>query len=421
MTCSKVDLNELIKGKRVLFISPTPGLSPILNAQGIPHMRELHKDYGITFSLLTFEDETSTSAYSEQFSEQKTKLKSRGIDWYMLYNGACPFMPNSTSNVMRGIIPTIRLIKRKNVDLVHCRSYVSAFIMLIVSCLIRIKFIFDVRGLYPDEMVESGVWSKNSLSYRVSRWLEKLCLYKANAAVVVTERQREILIARAGKKVGEKVFLIRNCTNTDRFKVAKPGRNEVRRAIGVENDVVFVWLVGQIRGVHMPKETISFFQECKKEIKSSRLLVLTQSSNVTELLEANGLNDSDYIVCCIAPDSVPDYLSASDVALALVDPDHEDIGIKFAEYLAAGLPVVINYRNFASEQVELVKTKGIGTIIKVFSETGYKQSCREIINMLSSHNSIKLQSSEVAESYYSLKSAVNQYAEVYAYVLKQVL
>src|SRR5438445_239670 len=74
-------------------------------------------------------------------------------------------------------------------------------------------------------------------------------------------------------------------------------------------------------------------------------LVLTQSAPepMVEALERAGFSPDDYRVMTVPPAEMPRYLHAADVGLSLIRTSYArraSSPTKFAEYLAAGLPVI---------------------------------------------------------------------------------
>ena len=96
--------------KRVLFLSPTEGLSPILQAQGIPHMRELTKRFGIQFLLFTVERRDWTNEDKDRVSAIEDQLKRWGIEWRFIHNSSIPFLPNSAADLACALLPVLRLL-----------------------------------------------------------------------------------------------------------------------------------------------------------------------------------------------------------------------------------------------------------------------------------------------------------------------
>lgn len=407
------DLHE----RKVLFLSPTPALSPLLQAQGIPHMRELHCQYGIDFTLFSIEEPDWSAEDCRRSLELKEYLRSSGIEWHIMRSGRMPFMPDSTSNVFRGVPHVLRLITRNKIDIVHCRSYVAAYIMLAIRKLISIKFIFDVRGFYPDELVRDGLWSEDSLAYKVSKWLETKSFREADSIVVVTRSQLDKLQYEGKKRQINKVFLIPNCVDIKKFKPSSKMRLVMRREYGCEDRTVFLWLVGGIRKVHLPKETIAFFKVCRNYFKMPLLLVLTHTPNIRGLLQSEGLSEQDYIVMSVSPEKVPLFLQMSDIGLGFIDPSHEGIGIKFAEYLAGGLSVVTNGRLVDNEQTALIKMSHTGVVVEDFTDAAYAMAVDKLALLIHEGEVLRTRCREMADQYYSLNSAVERYAEVYSNVL----
>jgi glycosyltransferase involved in cell wall biosynthesis len=419
---TKRPLHQLLYGRRALFISPTEILAPYLHSQGIPHMRQLAGGYGIQFTLLTFERRNWLQAERERALELKQQLKSWDIEWRIHPHVSFPLAPNSTGDLLSALLPTIRLVRERKIEIIHGRSYMPAFMMLLLQRFVSVKFIFDVRGFYPDEMVKSGSWSRHSLAYKISKQLEDLSFRTADAVILVTERQKELLHQKyENKKFKEtllkKLYIVPNCADVSRFKKGLDLRKNIREGFKFEDNIVFLWLVGYIRDVHMPAETLSFFKIAKVFIPSAKLLILTRSLNLSELLEGSGISPNDFRIVNADFEEVPLYTAAADAGMGFVDPNHEDIGIKFAEYLASGLPVITNLCR--REWDNLVRDFRLGVVVESFDDRSYAHAAQSLLELLSEGRTLSERCRSMAERYYSLQIAVKNYARVYANVLAQ--
>ena len=61
----------------------------------------------------------------------------------------------------------IKLNKKFNFHIVHCRSYISALVGLAMKKQFGTKFIFDMRGFWADERIEGGIWKLSHPLYRL--------------------------------------------------------------------------------------------------------------------------------------------------------------------------------------------------------------------------------------------------------------
>jgi hypothetical protein len=150
--------------KKVLYISYDGMTDPLGQSQVLPYLSALSA-HGYKFTLISFEKKI-------RFEKEKKNIKEiaslTGIDWIPL-----PFTKNPP--VLSKIYDrwelkqTVKkLFRKEKFDMVHCRSYVAAEIGLWAKKKYGTKFLFDMRGFWADEKVDSGQWDlKNPFFRRV--------------------------------------------------------------------------------------------------------------------------------------------------------------------------------------------------------------------------------------------------------------
>ena len=82
-----------------------------------------------------------------------------------------------------------------------------------------------------------------------------------------------------------------------------------------------------------------------------------------------GIETGNYSVRSVRGRDVPSYLAASDAGLAFIKPCFSKIAsspTKYAEYLASGLPLIIN--SGIGDSDALINNEGAGSLITEFSE-----------------------------------------------------
>jgi glycosyltransferase involved in cell wall biosynthesis len=91
------------------------------------------------------------------------------------------------------------------------------------------------------------------------------------------------------------------------------------------------------------------------------LTVLTRQRELARQI----LNGHPASIRSVSPDEVPDYLFAGDIGLCLVKSTFSKLAstpTRFAEYLAAGMPVLVTPSVGDLEQ--LVEEKGVGAVLR---------------------------------------------------------
>src|SRR6266550_5606158 len=177
-----------LSNRRVLYISYNGMLDPLGQSQVIPYLKELSRE-GVRFTLLSFE---GPAAYSHEGLERCEQLRAglagSGIDWHWLRYHKTPSLPATIYDVLAGIRYGSRLVRRRQIEMVHARSHIPATIALWLKRRFGVKMIFDVRGLLADEYVDAGHWRKGSIPYRITKSVEGRALAAADGVVTLTER-----------------------------------------------------------------------------------------------------------------------------------------------------------------------------------------------------------------------------------------
>ena len=82
------------------------------------------------------------------------------------------------------------IIKKKNIQIVHCRSHIPALVGFLLKKIFNIKLIFDFRGLWIEERFDYKIWDKknylNILIYKFFKNLESSILNKSDFIVCLT-------------------------------------------------------------------------------------------------------------------------------------------------------------------------------------------------------------------------------------------
>jgi len=393
---------------QALFVSHS-GTSPIVCSQGIPHIKELSKR-GIYFTFLSFQNRTT-----KKLSWLIEEFKQYGIDWRTLNYWRWPFFPASLLDIIRGVFYISWLVRKKRIKVIQSRSYIPAIMAWGAKKMTGVKFIFDMRGLVPDEQVYCGNWRKSSLKYKGAKYIERKLLHSADTIVVVTETFRDYVQNVLSSGLLKNITVIHNCVDTNKFRFDPLQRNQLRSKLNLQNKFILVY-GGSAVEWHLVEEMIDFFVVMKKKLLHSHFLILTyEKEKLSKIIYNKGLSKNDYTLIEAGPQEMPACLSVADLAISFIKLTFTKtiaaFPVKFAEYLAVGLPIIINSGIGGTDQ--LIKTNKLGVIIDGFNDENYQKAINAILDILKEGDDLRRRCREFVQKNLSLEQAVNGYEIIY--------
>lgn len=372
----------MTQNKKSLYICYFGLREPLVQTQVIPYLLEIIKD-GVDVHLLTFEPQQLSG---DEIETDRITLAGKGIHWHHLAYHKRPTVPATFYDIVNGA----RLVRNLNnlykFNVLHCRVHVPALMGTIARKLSRHKpkIIFDIRGFFPEEYTDAGIWPENGWLYRSAKRVEKWLLKEADAFVVLTEKARSILFPESTEsgtdKHGRSVEVIPCCVDPDRFNVESDVRKTVRSELAVDGRYVIAY-VGSFGGWYLSDEMFAFFAAAREVDPTVFIMILTQrdAEMATERLLSIGFEKSDFYVAGVLPADIPRYLSAADAAVSFIKKCYSKQAsspTKNAEYLASGVPVIAN--SGVGDVAELIDNEGVGVLIKKFDHGGYVDAIKRL-------------------------------------------
>jgi glycosyltransferase involved in cell wall biosynthesis len=360
---------------RTLYLCYFGVREPLVQTQVIAYLHELAAA-GLQVHLLTFEPQPVAQWPAREREQVRASLAAQGIRWHALRYHKRPTLPATVYDICRGALYARRLISRERLDVVHARSHVAAAMGALATRSTRARFIFDIRGFFPEEYTDAGVWPRGGYLYRLTKAAERRLVAAADAYVVLTEKARTIMFPTDAQMNGRArpVEVIPCCVDLANFRASENvSRETVRSELGVADRRVLVY-VGSLGGWYLTDEMCDLLAAAHGQDAQTFSLILTQSAPelVTARLHARGISAPDYLVRKISPREMPRYLKAADVAVSFIKPCYSKQSsspTKMAEYLAAGLPIICNAG--IGDLDELIETDRVGVLVREFNETSY--------------------------------------------------
>ncbi len=394
----------------------------LVQTQVLPYLRELRKgkyaDGDLKVSILTFEPGLSGDEASI-----RDELKEEGIDWTWLPYHKRLSVIATAWDIFRGTLFIRRFISTERPEILHGRVHVPTLMAALARKLSRHKpkLLFDIRGFFPEEYTDAGVWPAGGWLYRSAKSVEKWLLRESDGFVVLTERAREILFpeskAHGVDKLGRPVEVIPCCVDLKRFASADDEtRTAMRSKLGIEDRRVIAY-VGSFGGWYLTDEMLDFFATAREHDKNSFAMVLTQRDRdqISDSLRARGFNENDFYVGTVSPADLPQYLAAADTALSFIKACYSKQSsspTKIAEYLTCGLPIVAN--RGVGDIDKLIEDNSVGALLKDFSPASYL----EALTLVEGLNGIGAACRHLAAAEFDLESVGGErYRRIYQRLL----
>ncbi|MDF2440857.1 MAG: hypothetical protein JWN98_1841 [Abditibacteriota bacterium] len=370
---------------RSLYICYFPITEPLVQTQVVAYLAGLAAR-GHTIHLLTFETEPLTPQQQRQWRQ---KLREQKITWHHRRYHKRPTVPATAYDVLCGALAGLKIIRRHGLEAVHARAHVPAAMGLLLKKLTGCRLIFDIRGLWAEEYEDAGIWTRDSLPFRVTKATEAACIRAADGIVVLTERVQKVLFPQAAANRTEAggctaLQVIPCCADLSQIEDQAAEREAMRQALHLDGKTVMVY-VGKFGGWYMQAEMVDFFADAKTIIPDLHFLVLTQSEPeliATEFARRN-VPQSDFTITRSAPNRVGAYLAASDFAISFIAAFPSKIAsspTKLGEYLAAGLPVVCNPG--VGDVDLIVERYQIGATIPEFEALHYRDAAAQMSELV---------------------------------------
>lgn len=395
----------------ILYISYDGATDPLGQSQILPYLGALSEE-GNSFILLTFEKKLP--GWEKLVNKVSAYLKEEGIKWLKMFYHKNPPVLSTLFDISCGVIGGIKAIKREKITVVHARSYVAALIAFILKKIFRLRFVFDMRGFWAEERVEGKIWKRKGILYWIVKSLEKAFLKSADQIIVLTRKAKAVL--EAWGYPADNISIIPCCTDTENFRLTDNSRRkELRSQYDLNGKFIFVH-TGSLEYWYMKEQILDYFKVAKEILPNAHFLILTQydKEKIRNLILDKGLSLKDFSFISAPFSQMPDMLAMADAGIILITPVFSKIAscpTKFAEYLACGLPVIINDK--IGDMENYVLENRIGVVVRDFNHSEYRRTFEELLSLIQDKD-LPTRCRVVASGEFGLKTGAKKYSEAYA-------
>lgn len=370
------------KQPKSLYICYFGVREPLVKTQVIPYLLEVIRD-GVDVHLLTFEPEPLSNS---EIDNASAALAAKGIVWHHLAYHKRPSVPATVFDILNGARFVRKLDREFRFDVLHCRVHVPAVMGALArkSSSHKPKILFDIRGFFPEEYTDAGIWPEGGWIYRSVKRVERWLHNEADGFVVLTEKARDILFPQSRESgfdaIGRPVEVIPCCVDLERFEVEDSARRELRDELGIGERYVIAY-VGSFGGWYLSDEMFDLMAAARDADPTLFVMILTHrdAAMAAERLKRIGFGEADFFVAGVSPAEIPQYLNAADAAVSFIKRCYSKQAsspTKNAEYLASGLSIIANAG--VGDVDELIAGDAVGVLIERFDREAYLEAIKRL-------------------------------------------
>jgi glycosyltransferase involved in cell wall biosynthesis len=382
----------------VVYVSHNSITTPLVRSQVLPYLDGL-RAYGASFDLITFE--------RDGLSPQSPPAT---IKWWPVRSQRGSGVLAKATDIARGSILAARLIRSHRATIVHARSYVPGVIALMTARVTGRRFVFDMRGFLPDEYVDARYWTTSDIRYRSLRAAERWLLRGADEIVVLTEAAARRLQteARYARLIRDTPVTVIPCAaDLDKFR---PLTSRAR--------VPTLIYTGSLGSFYELDPMLAVYRAARELVPDLRFVIVnrTEQALVRSMIARAGLDRSDIELRSADFAEMPGLVGAAHVGIALVRQSPSKVGssaVKIAEYLACGLPVIVN-AGLGDVDVQ-VRHHDAGHVMSAYGPADIAEAAHAVA-VLAFDEAARSRARGLAEATYDVRDAIRRYADVYSRV-----
>ncbi len=393
-----------------LYLTRTGLLEPLGQSQVMAYLRGLCAGQEIT--LVTFE-KPADLADRGAVAAARAECVAHGIRWRPLRFRRGPKFLAPALGMAQMLWIALAERRAGRAALIHARSYVPAAVALAAHRLTGAPFIFDMRALWPEELITAGRLSRGGAVHRVLTWLERRCLSRAAAVVSLTRAAVPELERRAPGLDPARVHVIPTCADLDRFAPAVRAEGEPR-VFGCAGTVLSGWFRADLLD--------QVFAALARRDPAARFEVLTRDDPeaVRAALPSLAGEPDRLTVFARRPEDMPEALgrhTASIIVYAGGAPS--ELGrspTRLAEILGCGVPVIANAG--VGDMAEIIERHRVGVVL---NGTGRAEigAAADALGALLADPGLPARCRAAAKAEFSLATGTAAYAAIYAQILGQ--
>lgn len=388
--------------KKILFITWDAPNANYLEGLFLPIFNEVSKHTDYSYTILQF-----TWATDKEKERVALLCNGKGVSIKFINVYRKPYVAlGSLWTIVKNIVTVRRFVKTNDFDIIMPRSLMPAAVCLFLKSTGN-KIIYDADGLPLLERMDFSSGTSFNITYQIMSWIEQQIVTRARVVLTRSDYAITYLSKKYGIPDVSKFHVVTNGRSESVFKYDDHHRNHIRLSLGIESDVTLIVYCGSLDGKkYLLDEMMEIFKRYQISNQRTHFLILTGAVDFAKSKIPENLIHL-VTIKSLHPLEVPKYLSASDVALSIINPMESmkaASAVKLGEYFLIGLPIIA--------------TSGIGNSQQLLAnnenclvfDLNDKKRFDEAIAFIDNVDGSNIESQrEIGLKFYSLNSAANSY------------
>lgn len=391
-----------------LYLTRNGLLEPLGQSQVLAYMRGLSRDYRIT--LITYEKDADW-ADAARVARQQAECTALGINWQPQRFLPRPRLIAPALSMLRMVWLTARAARGSGARLIHARSYIPAAVALVVSRMTGIPFLFDMRALWPEELITAGRLQRGSLLHKAMMMAERACIGRAAGVVSLTHAALDHLTQIYPAEMSrQRIAVIPTCSDLDRFvPAAAPPVDRVYGCLGTLLSGWFRldWLAAFIAAAARRDPEARFELTTRDDPAAVRAAI--DPDGQLGLRLHIGPSDSDRVQEVLwQQTALVMFYAGGEVSELGRSPT------RMAEILGCGLPVVAN--DGVGDVAHIIREHRVGVLAAGPEPAAMDAAFDELLALLDDPD-LPRRCRHAAEAVFSLSGGTADYAALYARIV----
>lgn len=310
----------------------------------------------ITIIALGSENLPEYEVVADGIDLYRLRLKTRNLPKSLFFQGI---------KYIEFLVRVVLLLRNINKSVVNAHALIVLPIALFFKVFCQSKVVYDAHELETEQV--GGMSTKK----RLSKWLERKLIHKADLMLVVSESIADWYANQYGIA---RPPVVLNAPNKRELKT----NNHFREQLGIREDQIILLYQGGLmvgRGVHLILDAF------KKRTDDRLVTVFMGYGELeTDIKKAAEQHSNIFFYPAVPPNVVLEYTSSADVGISLIENTclsyYYCMPNKLFEYAMAGLPVLVSNMKDMSE---LVSQNNMGAVISDFSPEGINQTLDQFL------------------------------------------
>lgn len=339
----------MTRAARFLYIADN--LKSTVTDSQVTGWLEVLQTKGIVFDLLIVPP--GIRAFFRRRGERREKLRQAGRN----LRGRLRQLPTVKSGSLLGnavtfayllaLLAPALLRRRPIVVQTRSQSYLPALRWL-KRLSPRLAVVYDSRGASADEHRHASGGTGPAAEALYARMLQRQndMIDLSDRTFCVSRKLKEYHLEKNPRLAEGKLLVVPGCADERLFRFDPAERERMRRELGLGDRRVLLYSGALDKAWQMPEQVLRLAGQLFRDLERFFFMCLTPHAELAErMAEAEAIPAARRWIGYVPYDRLPGFLAAADMGLLL----REDIPLnrvasptKFAEYVMAGLPVLIS-------------------------------------------------------------------------------